>query len=309
MDTYLLKKAIHDAFFSDICQPTINRLSTENLHLESEQIDIKHQKDVLQTELDECEISEGVYQSKIDELNQMITTLKAGGQVEDPMATYWDNKHPPANIRYVARPSIYYKGEMNSIDVRQFIVTNDFEIEGFIKNRNFYIKDPMHLDKIVPKIYRKHQLMRLKYHHDKDVTGFSEYWMYPYELRELNEHNSGGDCDDMAISLVSHLRTAGVPDWRVRAVVGDTQVGGHATVYVLDDSLDVWRHINSTSFADGDKLTDYPTFGDETDRIGIKKDGVWFSFNDKHAWHKFETKAAEDSFKKHRMDKKVIIQK
>lgn len=244
------------------------------------------------------------------ELTKIIDEMKKEGyQVKHPKEVYWNNKLPKANIRYVGRPSIVRPGENNTIDVRLFITPQDFEIHGWVKNRKLNVKDPMKLEEILPKIYYKHQSVWFKYVHDgKNTLGHSEYWMYPYELREKVSAGSGGDCDDYMISLLSTFIAAGVPSWRVRGVVGGTigNYGGHATVYVLDDDLNTWYHFNSTSINRYKKISDAPKWGDMSDGIGIDPKDVWFSFTDKAAWHSFETAASRRHFNKEGKDKFII---
>ena len=125
-----------------------------------------------------------------------------------------------------------------------------------------------------------------EYENDDVTTGQMEYWMFPFELRAMKK----GDCDDWANELASYLIGANVPEFRVRVVCGETRTGGgHSTVYVLDDSLSTWRHLNSTTpyaAIHGLDLKDMPTSKDTNDGIGIGQ--VWFSYNNQFAWHQFE---------------------
>ena len=73
-----------------------------------------------------------------------------------------------------------------------------------------------------------------KYQEDPDQFKTDDVWLFPYELRKTGL----GDCEDWAIELASYLIAAGVPNWRVRVVIGVTyNGGGHATVYILRDDL------------------------------------------------------------------------
>ena len=117
-----------------------------------------------------------------------------------------------------------------------------------------------------------------------------------------NTKKSEFDCDSWAHFDHSFLIAAGVPKERVRTVCGITKSGiGHSTNYVLDDSLDNFRHINSTWSYEQIKgkttLEDFPKASDAqtTDFIGIKD--VWFSFSQNQSWHKFVTSSASNSFK------------
>ena len=213
---------------------------------------------------------------------------------------YWNNRIPKANVLFRARKLPGYQSQF-SVDVRQMITINDSVIHKDLSDHSLLVSD---LDKCNDDIYRIYRHSRVKeinpYYYEYDEKGFGcEFFMYPYELRQLQQ----GDCDDWGIELASYLISAGVPEWRVRCVVGLTYSGGgHLTVYVLADDLATWFHLNSTtpwSMVEEKKylkLTDFPKAEDPDDTIGIED--VWFSFNNKYAWHAFETHASEGNFQK-----------
>jgi hypothetical protein len=163
------------------------------------------------------------------------------------------------------------------------------------------VSDPKKCDEDIYGIYRHSRVKEINpylYEYDGRTMG-CEYFMYPYELRQLHM----GDCDDWGIELASYLMTAGVPEWRVRCVVGRTYSReGHLTVYVLNDDLTTWYHLNSTTAWEtvelkGQwKLSDFPKAGDPEDGIGIED--VWFSFNNRYSWHAFETHASEGNLRR-----------
>lgn len=94
-------------------------------------------------------------------------------------------------------------------------------------------------------------------------------------------------CDDWSAELASYLIAAGVPNWRVRMVVGDTfNGGGHSTVYVLRDDLRTWRHVDSTMMIGGNVTSlDHMMFNTNT---GMSIKTVWCSFNNEYAWRRFD---------------------
>ncbi len=208
---------------------------------------------------------------------------------------YWNNRISKADILFKARKLPGYNIHF-SVDVRQMITTNDSVIYKDLSTHSLLISDPDNCDENIYRIYRHSRLKKINpylYKYDKQIFG-CEFFMYPYELRQLKI----GDCDDWGIELASYLIAAGVPEWRVRCVVGLTYSGdGHLTVYVLADDLKTWHHLNSTTPWSMIKnkryyqLADFPKSGDANDKIGIKD--VWFSFNSKYAWHAFETHASE----------------
>ena len=211
---------------------------------------------------------------------------------ESDEAKFWNNNYPKANISYNGRRIPNVDGAIG-VDVRLFITPNDFFIKSEIDRFNLNVKNPLKCNTDILKIF-KFCRKDSKYHSDNKVVGFPEYWMFPFEFKFLNKN---GDCDDNSHYIVSYLIAAGVPEFRVRVVVGMTSSNfGHSTVYVLGDDLETWYHINSTGGKEKlKKLTDFPTSKDcNSDSIGIKD--VWFSFNSKYAWHVFKTESSAKSF-------------
>lgn len=211
-------------------------------------------------------------------------------------AIYWNNRHPKSEIVYKGRTSPN-SNKMIEVPVQLFVQPNDPYIIKDIENNNLYAVNNQCNDHIL-KIY-KHTRIKpsnpYRYKYDKINIGLPEYWMFPFELRNAK----AGDCDDWGNELASYLIAAGVPNWRVRCVVGNVwgfNKGGHLTVYVLADDLVTWIHLNSTTpyskIKEIKNLYDLPTTNNPSDKIGIEK--VWFSYNNQYAWHKFETKI-EDS--------------
>lgn len=216
-------------------------------------------------------------------------------------AQYWNTKKPERTIFYEGRA--LPNGQRISADVRLFVTPNDGYIQEAITDekdtngRDLRVRNPNRCNEDIMRIYR-HTRKYFEYEDDEKIAGVSEYWLFPFELRATGK----GDCDDWANELASYLIGAGVPNYRVRVVCGQTRSGGgHSTVYVLGDNQKTWYHLNSTTALHEiptDRLELMPTSKDASDKISIGE--VWFSYNNEHAWHVFEGNA-EKSF---RMDKR-----
>ena len=208
---------------------------------------------------------------------------------------YWNNRVPKADVLFTARKLPGYDLRF-AVDVRQLITINDSVIHKDLEDNSLMVENPNKCDDDIYGVYYHSRVKKINpyvYEYDNKAFG-CEFFMYPYELRQVQK----GDCDDWGIELASYLISAGVPEWRVRCVVGRTNSGGgHLTVYVLADDLKTWYHLNSTSpwwsveQKGYKKLTDFPKSGDPDDQFGIKD--VYFSFNNKYAWHAFETGDSE----------------
>lgn len=213
---------------------------------------------------------------------------------------FWNSKYPKAYITYKGRYAPMSTTIRTEIPVQLFVTPKDPDIITDVINNNLLVSDPANCDDTILKIY-KHTRTKpsnpYRYVYDQENVGVPEFWFFPHELRFAK----AGDCDDWGNELASYLIAAGVPRFRVRCVAGECWGGGgHLTVYVLQDDMKTWRHINSTTpisyIENKTSLDQFPTSNDENDSIGIKD--VWFSYNDDYAWHEFETAAAEKSYNK-----------
>lgn len=62
------------------------------------------------------------------------------------------------------------------------------------------------------------------YRTDQEIYGVSDYWATPVEMLAMG----GGDCEDHAIAKLAALKQAGVPEDRLRLVVGIDTANGKA---------------------------------------------------------------------------------
>ena len=213
---------------------------------------------------------------------------------------------PNANITY-KRPVLIGKNEYKQIeiDVRNFIMP-DFEMENKLKESNQIYDGTQDLDELIPKVYH---LAKTNYKYEKDEQyGFSEYWMFPFELRAVLAKNRSGDCDDWANMIGSYFAAANIPRDRWLISTGIARAGyGHATDYAKD-FIGVWRHLNSTKPEyDSKHLSGFPSNKDKNDKPGIKTDGFWFSYNDRFSVHEFESEEAKASFEKSKLKVSIKV--
>jgi len=270
----------------------------------------------LQTKLGNCEKTVKEKEEKIKKLllslkdaNKTIEKKKEeikniNSYVEELEGKLKPVNIPSADITYF-RPVLIGKNQwiQVEIDVRNFIMP-DFEIEKQLRKKHLIYDGKKDLDKLIPKVYR---LAKSNYKYGNDTNyGFSEFWMFPYELRTVLSKGKAGDCDDWSIMIGSYFAAANIPRniWLVSA--GFTRKRfGHATIYAKDSKGD-WRHLNSTkpdyNYKD---LKEFPDNKNESDKVGIKPSGFWFSFNDLFSIHKFETKEALDTYKEEKLPMRI----
>ena len=256
--------------------------------------DCRESKQIVLNKLEEYKLmlsdQEEAYSMQIKELAFKVLELTA--QLQNVLKP---TNVPTANITY-SRPVLVGPNKWSTakVDVRNFVMS-DFLIEESVKRLVY--DGSQDLDELIPKIYL---LAKKNYKYGADSNyGFSEYWMFPYELRHVREKLLAADCDDWANWIGAHLKAANIPRNKWLISCGYTRNNiGHATLYAKDSNSE-WRHLNSTkrdySYAD---LKKYPSKNNGNDSIGIKPSGFWFSYNDQFSIHQFESTEAEETFNK-----------
>lgn len=100
----------------------------------------------------------------------------------------------------------------------------------------------------------------------------NDFWQFPNETVELHK----GDCEDLAILLVSLLRTAGIPDWKVRVDIGMYGQTGHAWGVYYDSDYKKWLLLEATS--SHNFTTPLTTLESHSEYK------AYYAFNDKYSW-------------------------
>jgi len=239
----------------------------------------------------------GTYEEKFNSCDvKYKVLLKAYNELQKELEDFSKPVNvPSAEITY-SRPVLIEKGIYKSveIDVRNFIMP-DFNMEKKLKAKNLIYDGSQNLDELIPAVYC---LAKTGYKYGFDSKyGFSEFWMFPFELQTVLKHKKAGDCDDWANLIGSYFAAAKIPCDRWLVSAGITRDDfGHATVYAKD-STNIWRHLNSTSpMFKFDDLKKYPSNKNKNDLYGIKENGFWFSYNFLFAVHRWDSEEAKKSF-------------
>ena len=154
-------------------------------------------------------------QSKIDELSKSLNAVLNSDEsnkikiqelmkkIESISKESFPFSTPAAKITY-SRPVLIDKNtfKIAMIDVRSFIM-KDFTIYDDLASHNLLYDGTQDLDFLIPKIYL---LAKSSYQYTfDDHLGFSEFWLFPFELRTLKTTGRGGDCDDWSILIGSYF--------------------------------------------------------------------------------------------------------
>jgi hypothetical protein len=239
-----------------------------------------------QRDLAQCKIDLAMARKNLSACQELVPEPN---QLED----YWNNKYPKANIEYTGRTFPTTK-EMIPIDVRLLLTPQDFHIHTLLEKYSLKVAGGNY-DETVIKIYKWIYSNFYKYITDQQNYGIPELWEFPFEIlaKKASTPTEGFDCDSWANFQASFYIAAGVPNWKIRVVAGNSNLGGHATVYVHSDKDNRFHHVNSTYGATHNVLSDYPIDASHDD---LFINDVWFSWNDKIAWHQFTTEASNSFF-------------
>jgi transglutaminase-like putative cysteine protease len=196
---------------------------------------------------------------------------------------FWDRKYLQSPVLYNGRAVILNNGQVvnkvvpYAVDVRQFIQAPNFVLEKIVKDEGIWGLNSYE-DKALAclQFVRKH----IEYTADKTSYGLNELWTFPGETLALGK----GDCEDMSILLVSLLRNAGVPSYRIKVAAGwvvagkNAPLGGHAYPLFLRQDEE-WVALDPCY---------YPNDLPVSQRPPVKNDSnykdVWFTFNDEYSW-------------------------
>ena len=238
-----------------------------------------------QKDIDALYLTTNKYKAIINDLEAEQSEVEDISELEE----YWNTKYTSSALVYKGRP-LPLKNANVDIPINILITPNDPFIKKDLIKWGLY-ETGEDAETLVPKIYKKIKSNYYKYAFDKATWGVTELWEFPFEVRAARvDLGLGVDCDSWSHFMASYYIAAGIPNWQVHVVVGNTSLGGHSTIYVYSKHDYNWHHINSTYGAGWSKtrVSSYPTHADAEagkDKIGISK--VWFSFNNEFSWYKF----------------------
>lgn len=254
--------------------------------------------DDIKNEYDELMITNSVNTEHVENLQDKVQLLQAEinkNKALNKLIKELESQFDKANIMHPCR-SLPSKKDMFKVPINVFITPNDQNIINDLKKWKLYNTQESR-ETLVPKIYSKVFATYYKYFTDIKNFGLSEMWLFPFEVIYLRtKTKSGADCEDWSHLLSSYYEAAGVHPAFYRCVTGYTNIivngkrMGHGTVYVHSPITNKFHHTNSTYGSIFDTLSEFPTHADATngkDKIGIYKEGIWFSYNSKSCFYKF----------------------
>lgn len=213
-------------------------------------------------------------------LNSILRDSKCGKipYRTQQLIKYHNGKYPKNNITY--------KGILISdsiVKTRPNILVTDYihvteSMKKWIKSKKLEYKGdftPESISKHAWKVYSEF-VKHTKYYTDEKLYGINEYWVPTMEQFYIKNYAGKwvGDCENLALLCISLLYASGLPRGLFRIVAGDTDLGGHATLFVWD-----WR---TNQFEQWETTATFPMQVQEHDKIAIKR--VWFSFDIKYSW-------------------------
>lgn len=178
---------------------------------------------------------------------------------------YWNQKYPISDeIVWVARDGMTY-------DVRNFIHADDSILKKVVQDNNL---DTGSLDEIAYNCMRWVQ-ENINYTSDPQLSAHSEEWLFPTETLQLGK----GDCEDGSNLIISLMRNAGMPAYRVKNACGEVIEGGHSWPIYLRELDDEWIILDFSY-----KPTDKSIEERELAKFRTDYTKMYFTFNDQHSW-------------------------
>lgn len=198
---------------------------------------------------------------------------------ESELKEYYNTKHPTQNIVYKSRYMPGVSGQMFT-DIKNFITTNNFLIDGIVSQLGTDSLDLSFDEKA--EIIQKWVIDSVSYRYDQHVSGYLEFWQFPFETISLGT----GDCEDGAVLMASLMIASGIPNYRVRVAGGlvatgqpSAPTGGHGWCCYLRQTDNKWIPLDWCYL---------PELGEIKDRVTIKDNDnyldTWFSWNDEYSW-------------------------
>jgi hypothetical protein len=195
---------------------------------------------------------------------------------------FWNNKWRQEPIVYKGRALRGSKTRI-SVDVKNFIATNDNVLKSFVDNYGLRKATPNETAHACQKFVKQF----MTYKSDDVANTCPEFWQFAFE----SVASRIGDCEDGAILMASLMINAGVPAWRVKVAAGMVQPeptapqGGHAYCIFLADrpegldwEIHDWCYYEDTAIPTGQK----PLAKNGGQRNAYKE--VWFTFNNEISW-------------------------
>jgi len=202
-------------------------------------------------------------------------------QLQNPIPVEGDalnNEHPKLQLHYANKRYIeneYHKKVYEDYDLTEFIFKNSWCLKQCV-GQAFNLYHPKSEMETVSALWAwimDDRGLGARYRPDDYFESYmNDFWQFPNETAELKK----GDCEDLAILLVSLIRTAGIPDWKVRVDIGMYGEIGHAWGVYYDTTSKKWLLLEATQ---SHKFTDpLTTLESHTEYK------AYYAFNDSYAW-------------------------
>lgn len=180
-------------------------------------------------------------------------------------AEYWNNRYPISDkIVYRARNGMIY-------DVRDFIQADNPILMEIVEQDRL---DKGSLDDIAYNCMRCVQ-ENIEYVSDPQLSNYSEEWLFPTETVQTGM----GDCEDGTNLMISLMRNAGMPAYRVKNACGEVIERGHSWTIYLRETDDEWVILDWAYKATDRLIHKRELAKNRTDYTKLE-----FTFNDEHSW-------------------------
>lgn len=176
------------------------------------------------------------------------------------------------DFKYPISDKVLYRARNDmSYDVRDFIQPDNPILKEIVDKGGL---DSGSLDEIAYNCMKWVQ-RNIKYTPDPQFTEKDEEWLMPTETVQTGK----GDCEDGTNLIVSLMRNAGVPAYRVKNACGEVDEGGHSWPIYLREKDNEWVIMDWCYKPNSRKVENRGLSKNNRDYNSID-----FTFNDEHSW-------------------------
>ncbi len=221
----------------------------------------------------------GELKANVSDIGRRMQTAKK----ETEQAEHWNSQYPISDkVIYVARE------DSKQYDVREFIYPDDAILKDVVEREALRGST---LDDIAEGCMRWVQ-KHITYETDEEQFGYLEEWQFPTDTLQ----NGRGDCEDGTNLMISLMRNAGMPAYRIKNACGEVAmpagIGGHSWPLYLREKDDTWVILDWSY-----KPTNIAVGKREPARLRYDYTKIYFTFNDEHSWAQHDMEVRNDMFR------------
>lgn len=246
----------------------------DDYYSKDERAKIKELEEVISNKtilLDNSIVTFNENQLIINNLKQTIKSITETKIIEEELETYWNNKWKKSPVTY--------KAQGFKRDIRNMILTKSYILQTTANKFKTLDNDTKALNCL------RFIKQNITYTSDIKTHKMPEFWQNPEETWQTKT----GDCEDGALLIISLLRMAGVPAFRIKLCAGNVLQGtttiGHAYAIYLSEKDNQWYALDWCFYP----IESINSFNKKPHKDIKYYLGIWWTVNDTFSWAQHST--------------------